>query len=171
MKIRTSQTGTTLVEALITVTIFTMLLSTAVAILLTSTESWDMNSVRAELMQEQRKAIEWMKSDLMQGGYSTITNVPADGASYTTITFRTSNGIGSGAISWSSSTIQFVLSGTNLQRVSSSTKVIALDISSLNFTRQSSTPSVVEVSLTAQKTTLRGRSVSISSSFKVDMRN
>ena len=125
-------------------------------------------------MQETRKAMEWMKLDLLQGGYSTITNVPADGTAYSTITFYTSNGINSGAISWSTNTVQFVLGGTNsdeLQRISSSTKVIAEHITTLHFTRQSSTPAVVEIALTAQKNTLKGRSVTVSSSFKVKMRN
>ena len=57
------QHGTTLVEALITVSLFTMLFGAAVAVLLSSSDSWQVNSVMAELRQELRKSVEWMKMD------------------------------------------------------------------------------------------------------------
>ena len=175
MKRMQLQSGTTLVEALITVLLFTMLFGAAVAVLLSGSDSWQVNSVMAELQQERRKAVEWMKEDLLQGGYSTITNVPADGVWYTTITFNTSAGVSGGNITWSTNTVRFLLGGsgsTELQKVSgSTTKVIAEDIHTLQFRRQSTTPSVVEVSLTAQKNTLKGATLSATTTFKVKMRN
>lgn len=189
--------GTTLVEALITVLLFTMLFGAAVAVLLSGSDSWQVNSVMAELQQERRKAVEWMKMDLQQGGYSTITNVPADGAWYTTITFYTSNGVSSGNISWSSNTVNFALSGSpNYQLIrtsGASSRVIATDIHTLQFRRLDEDddndgvldageddnsngildvrPSVVEVSITAQKNTLKGQTLTSSTTFEVKMRN
>ena len=167
--------GFTLIETLVTTSILSLLFGACLMILLSGSDSWQVNNARVQMHQELRKAADWMKEDLIEGGISTITNVPADGNSYTTITFKTSNGISGGNIVWSTDTIQFLLGGTNnneLQRKSgSTTKVLAQNIKSLQFKRQASTPSVVEISLQAEKNTFRGIVVTVNMNSKVQMRN
>ena len=161
----------TLVEVMISVAIFTILFGACFTVLLSGSDSWQVNSAEMQLQQELRKAMDWLKEDLAEGGISTITNVPADWNWYSTITFKAPSGVTSGAITWGSNTIQFVLSSNQLRRIEgATTKVIAQNISSLQFRRQASTPHLVEVSLQAQKSSIKG-TISKTLSFKVQMRN
>ncbi len=165
----------TLVEVLVSFFIFAMISGSAVTVFMSSTDLWKINNVKLELQQELRKSMDWMNIDLLQAGASTMTNVPANGTWYTTITFNTATGVTEGSTTWSSNTIQFVLGGSSsnqLQRVSgAATKVIAQDVKSLQFRRQSSTPNILEVSMQAQKSTIRGASMTMASRFKVTLRN
>ena len=167
--------GVTLVEALVTVLLFTLLFGVAVAILLSSSDSWQLNSVQAELIQERRKAVEWMKLDLQQGGYTTITDVPADGNWYNTITFYTATGVSGGNVTWSADTVNFSSSGAPLYQLrktsGAAVKVIANNIQTLQFRRLAAAPNIVYVSITAQKNTLKGQALTATTSFEVKMRN
>ena len=164
--------GFTLSEVLMAVFIFSLLSSACYTIMASGSTNWQVNRVRIELQQELKKGQNWMINELRQSGSSVITNVPADGVSYTTITFRTSTGASGGSATWSSNTIQFLLSGTQLQRVSSGvTKVLALNISSLQFRRDASTSNLVEVALQAQKKAPGSKTITASLSFKVQLRN
>ncbi len=167
--------GMTLVEVMITVLLFSVLLGACLMLFLSGSETWMTTSTQVEIQQEIRKSVDWMKQDLLQAGASTITNVPADGAWYTSITFRTANGISSGAISWSADTITFQRGGTGslqLQRVSGGqTRVLANSINTLQFRRQASSSQVVEVNVVAQKNTIKGRTISSTATFKVDLMN
>jgi|GEM_PF-1114362 len=168
--------GFTLVEALTTVLLFSIILGVCFMILLSGTDSWHVNSAKVEVQQEVRKAADWIKQELIQSGSSTITNVPADSSWYTAITFKTTTGVSGGSISWSSETIQFLLgSGATanqlIRRSGSTDKVCAQGIQTLQFRRQASTPSVVEVNVEAQKTTPKGTTLTATSNFKVKMRN
>ena len=177
MKILSKQTkgsqGFTLTEVLMAVFIFTLLSAACYTIMASSSSSWQVNRVRIELQQELRKSQGWMINELRQSGSSVVTNVPADGSTgHATITFRTSTGVSGGSATWSTDTIQFLLSGTQLQRISGgTTKVLAQDISSVQFLRQSTTPNLVEVSLQAQKKAPGSVTLSSSLNFKVEMRN
>ncbi|MBI5149864.1 MAG: prepilin-type N-terminal cleavage/methylation domain-containing protein [Candidatus Omnitrophica bacterium] len=156
--------GFTLVEAMVTVIIFTFILGICYTLLISGSDSWETNSARVELQQELRKAMDWIAQDLRQAGSASITNVPADGATYTSITFRKSAGASGGNLVWDSNTTTYSLGGTGgtqlLRQVSGQTaSVIAQDIQSLQFSRQASTANVVDVSLQAQKTTLRGKTL------------
>ena len=163
--------GFTLVEALVTVIFFSLILGACYLILLAGTDSWQVNSVKIEIQQEARKAADWIKQDLIQSGASTITNVPADGNWYTTITFKTTTGASGGNIAWSSQTTQFLLSSNQLIRRTATDKVCAKDIQALQFRRQAASPSIVTVSVQTQKNTTKGLTLTMTSNFEVKMRN
>jgi hypothetical protein len=134
-----------------------------------------MGDTQVKLEQDVRKAMEWMKNDLLEAGASKITNVPANGTWYTTITFQTSNGVSSGAIVWDSNTINYALGGTGgtqvIRTYNSGTKVLANHISSMQFRRQSASSQVLEVALTALKTTNNQRQLTQTLNFEVVLRN
>lgn len=168
--------GFTLVEALVTVMIFSIILGASYMVLLSGSDSWEVNRVRVELQQESRKAIDWMSQEMRETGSAAITNVPADGNWYTTITFSLPSGVSGGSIVWSGDTIQYVLGGTNsnqLQRVATgvATKIIASNIQTLQFRRQSTSSNIVEVSVLARKNTLKGTQIDVNLDFKIRLRN
>ena len=170
-----SARGFSLVEAIVTVVLFSIIGGACFAIFLSGADSWQVNSVKLELQQELRKAADWMRQDLWEAGVSTITNVPADGSWHTTITFRVSNGVSGGNILWSTNTIQFLLGGTNnsqLQRQSGAqTKILAQDMQTLQFRRQATTPNILEMSFAAQKRTTKGALLTQNTTFKITLRN
>ena len=164
--------GYTLVEALITVLLFSIILGACVMVLLTGTDSWQVNNTLVEVQQDLRKAEDWMKEDLVEAGTTTISGVPADGNPYYTITFKVASSISGGNIVWSTDTIQFQLSSNDLQRIQGTqTKTLAYNIQSLQFRRQASTSNIVEVSLQAQKNTPRGALITATKNFQVKIRN
>ena len=161
----------TLIEALMTVLIFSMIFGVCLMTLLSGTASWQVNSVKVELQQEIRKTVDWMSLELRQSGPSQINNA-ADGTWYNSIIFKTSAGVSGGAISWSANSITYQLSGGQFQRVSGGgSKVVAQDITALQFRRQAITPDIVEVNMTAQKKSIRKIPLSQSYSFKIQLRN
>lgn len=164
--------GFTLSEVLVAVFIFSLLGAACYGIMASGSSSWQVNRTRIELQQELRKSQDWMIHDLRQSGSGVITTVPADGNWYTSITFRTCAGASGGAITWSADTIQFALSGTQLQRTSGgTTKVLGQSISSLQIRRQAATPNLVEVALQAQKNVPSAPAITFNLSFKVQLRN
>lgn len=168
--------GFTMIEALVTALIFSFIAGGIYTTMLAGDSSWSHNSIQIELQQELRKSMNAMQNDLQQSGSSAITDVPADGTWYDSITFYKTNGVSGASISWNSDTTQFLLGGANsdqLQRIEgSTTTVIAQDISSLQIRRLSTASGIVEVSLEAEKGGLkRGGTVSDSLDFKVSLRN
>jgi prepilin-type N-terminal cleavage/methylation domain-containing protein len=167
--------GFTLVESIVTIVIFSFIAGGIYATLLAGDSSWHINSIQIELQQELRKAMSGMRDDLWQSGRAAITDVPADGAWYSTITFYKAAGVSGGKISWSSDTTQFLLGGTNmdqLQRIEDlTTKVMAQSISSLQFRRLATAPDIVEVALQAEKDTFKGGTMSDTLNFKIHLRN
>lgn len=167
--------GFSLVEVMVTLLIFTGLAAAVNAVLFVGDASWQANNVQMQLHQELRKAMDWMKDDLRQTGAAAITNVPADGNWYTTITFRMVSGVSGGKIVWASDTVQFVLGGSasnQLQRIEgSTTRVIAQNIQSLQFRRLAAASNVVEVALQAQKDTFKVGTIKSSLGFKIQLRN
>ncbi len=170
-----STSGMTLPEVMITVLLFSVLLGACLMLFLSGSNTWMDSSAQIETQQEARKAMEWMKQDLLAAGASTITNVPADGTWYSTITFRTPAGVSSGSVSWSADTITFQRGGTGsleLRRVSGgNTRTLATNISTLQFRRQSASSSTLEINIIATKNTLKGRTMSATSTFKIALRN
>lgn len=174
--------GFTLVELIVTVIIFSFILAISYMLLISGSDSWETNSTRIELQQELRKAMDWITQDLRQAGSASITDVPADGNPLPSITFRKSAGASGGNLVWDSNTTSFFLGGTDgtqLQRQVGvqTASVIAQNIQSAQFSRQASTPNVVDVSLQAQKTTLRGKTltgktpIQASLNLKIYLRN
>lgn len=165
-------TGFTLVEALVTVVIFSIISGACLMIFLSGSDTWQTNDVQVELQQELRKAMEWIKGDLLEAGSTTVVNVPVNGTWYTTITFRKSAGVSGGNISWSN-TLQYLVGGSGVQLLrrpsGGSDRIIAQDIQSVQFRR--TTTNLVEVSLQAQKNTVKGRPLSDQLNFTVKLRN
>lgn len=174
-----NQSGVTLVEALVTVIIFTVILGACYMLLISGTDAWEANDTKMQLQQDLRKALGWISEDLRQSGTGVISDVPADGTPYSSITFNKVSGVSGGAIVWDTSAVAYSLSGTDLERqVGSQTPtVIAQNVSSLAFQRSSSTPKIVEVSIAAQEQTTRGKSmtgkayIQASEDFKIYLRN
>lgn len=165
------QQGFTMVEALITVALFTVLFGACVSILLAGNESWQVNKTKLQLNDEVRKAGSWIENELVQSGQSTITNVPADNTWYNTITFKTVTGVSSGSVTWSANTINYALSSNKLIRTSGgTTKTIAQNIQTLQFRRLSTATTLIEVSIVGQATTPRGTAVSTTDSIKIYLR-
>ena len=166
-----SNTGFTLVEALVSTAIFTLLFGACVITLLTGQNSWEINTKKTELQDEVRKAESWIENELIQGGQSTITDVPSDSTWYNTITFKTVTGVSSGSVTWSANTINYALSSNRFIRTSGgTTKTVAQNIQTMQFRRLSTAPSLVEVSITGQKTTPRGTVVTAADTLKIYLR-
>ena len=170
-----SSLGFTFVETLMAIFIFSVIMTASYVTLLSGTFSWQINNTEIELQQELRKAVDWMAEDLRQAGTSSITNVPADGVWYATITFKISAGVNNGNILWAGSSTQYLLGGTGstqLQRkIGSQTQVIAQNIASLQIRREAGTPKIVEVALRAEKRTPEGHLIQVSSNFNSRLRN
>jgi prepilin-type N-terminal cleavage/methylation domain-containing protein len=174
--------GMTMAEVLISAIIFSVVLAACYALLIAGSDSWETNEAKIELQQELRKAVDWIAQDLRQAGSVSITNVPADGAWYTLITFRKASGVSGGSVVWDTDATKYSLGGTDsaqLQRqVGSQTpRVIAQNFQSLQFRRQSASADVVDVAMQAQKKTPRGKNLTGKAaiqedlSFKVHVRN
>lgn len=167
--------GITLIEMVVIFSIFLILIGALLTVLATSRTSWQVGSARIDLQQELRKSMDWIAKELRQGGSSTISDVPADGAWYSNITFRTPEDVIDGHIIWASDDIQYVLGDSDgrqlLRKEGSEERVLANDIFSFQIRRNPSTPAIVEVALEAQKRTLRGVQVTRGAQFKIKLRN
>ena len=175
--------GYTLIEVLVTVVIFAVLTAAINAVLLVGESSWQTNSVRTELVQEVRKAVAKMENDLRQTGPSALYDkLPtADGTEYESIKFQRAIGVQNGNIKWNQTSplnpiyTEFKLDegdSNQLQRIEGSvTEVVAQNIQTLEFSRQAATPDIIEVILETQKDTVKGRTIAVNFSFKVQMRN
>jgi Tfp pilus assembly protein PilW len=171
---RRQNQGVTLAEALFAVIFYILVITGCFVAFQVGSSSWQTNSTQVEIQQELRKAMDWLIEDLRQSGGSTVTDVLADGTWKTTLTFKKSAGGGSGSNSWSA-TLQYSLGGSDgnqlLRNDSSTSQVIAQNIQSFQARRQASTPDIVEITLQGQKNTANGRTITISSQCKVEMRN
>ena len=167
--------GISLVEALVTVVIFSFIAGGIYATVVVGQDSWEHNKVSTELHQGLRAGMEWMKYDLQQAGSSSISNVPADDAWKTSISFKKPTGVSNGMIIWDTNATQFVKGGSNndqLQRIyNGTTKVLANNISSLQFRRQSSSSNILEVQIVVQKQTATRHTIQDQLNFEVKLRN
>jgi len=167
--------GFTLVETMMSTLIFLFLITAIYAIASISQKYWDVNKAKNELHQELRKAMDNMINDLRQAGPASITDVPADGNEYPTITFKIPTGVTGGSLTWSTDSIQFVLAGPlseQLHRIEGSdTKILALNVENVDFRRQASSPNILEVSLLGEKDTDKGLTVNYNLDFEVQLRN
>ncbi len=164
--------GFTLVEAMVTILLFTVLFGATLMILLTGTDAWEINDAQVELQQELRKAMEWMKEDLRQAGKGSIINVPVDGNWYPSATFNVASGAVGGKIVWSSDTIQYATVGEQLQRTEGTqNRVVAQRIQSCQFRRQVGNSDVIKILLLVSKDTFTGQTLTDGLSFEVQLRN
>lgn len=167
--------GFTLIESIITLVIFLILIGAIFTLLTIGRTSWQIGDVHIELQQNLRKGMDWISEELRQGGASTISNVPADGSWYNTITFRKPADVTDGNIVWETEEIQYLLGGLNgrqlLQKVGDEQRVLANNILSFQVRRSPSTPSIVEVSLQSEKRTTRGHLIELNLNFQIKLRN
>jgi prepilin-type N-terminal cleavage/methylation domain-containing protein len=167
-----SRQGFSLMETMVTMLIFSFVAGALYAAAAIGEVSWQANKVRVEVSQELRKAMGWMEYELQQAGDSSIVDVPADGAWYTTMTFKIPDGVENGDIHWGENTIQFILSGTDLHRIEAGTdKTLAQNIVSLQFRRQAASANILEVALQSQKNTVKGETLTADLNFEVQLRN
>lgn len=171
--------GFSLVEVMVTILIFSLIFA-AVFMLLTGGEaSWYTGDVQIELNQEIRKALLTVNKELRQTASSVISDVPADGDYYTSITFRIPEDIDGdgdvisaiGTIEWSDN-INYSLNANNqiIRSVSGTPQaVLANNISELTFTRPN--PRVVQIYIKARKSTLTGRNLEAEITSSLKLRN
>lgn len=167
--------GLTLVEIIITLFILLLLIGAILTVLTTGRISWQIGDVRIELQQELRKGMDWITEELRQGGSSTISDVPADGSWYDTITFRKPEGVIDGNIVWEDEEIQYLLGGLNgrqlLRKVGDEERVLANNILSFQVRRKPLTPDIVEIALQSEKRTIRGHLIELDLNFQLKLRN
>ncbi len=165
--------GITLPEILTVTILFSIICGAFYLTLMQGTTSWQVTSARTELQQNLRIAASWMTRDLRQSGTAVISDVDADGSPNSTITFKIVNGVSSGNIVWSTTTLNYALNNNVLERTiqGSSPAPITQNIKALSISRQSATPNIVEVTLTGEKTTVKGHTLELALDFNVKVRN
>ena len=170
--------GFSMVELIMVVFVFSVLVTISYVTLLSGASSWQATSETTELNQELRKGMEWMMTDLLQAGASTVTDVPADDNWYNAITFKipSAAGVSGGTIEWASSTTNYALASSGsisqLKRtVGGQQKIIGQYITSLQIRRQSTSPEIVDVILGAQKNTPKTGLIDGTLSFSAKLRN
>lgn len=172
MNMKLDNRGVSMIETLVVVLIFTIISGGLISVMTVGDKSWQVNRVKIELQQELRKSMDAMVNDLRQSGGASIVNVPTDGNWYSTITFRKPAGVSAGSIAWDNTTIQFLTSNGQLQRVyGANTKIVSQDISSMQFRRFSAAADTLEVALQAQKNTNKGVPIVYDLDFNIQIRN
>lgn len=175
MQSLTNQSGTSLIETLVSVVIFLMIMTGFYSVATVGDNSFQVNRVQIELQQEMRKSMEAMMNDFRMAGPASVVDVPADGNWYTSITFRKPVGIVAGSINWDSNTVEFLRGGPGseqLQRIyNGSTKVVSQYVTSLQFRRLTTDPDKLEVVMQAQRNSTKGIPVTYNLSFDVQLRN
>lgn len=169
--------GFTLLEIIIVLFLFSIIFAGIFSVLATGRNSWNAGESQIGVQQACRNGLDSMVKELRQASASTIADVPANGASYSSITFQIPASIGAGGITWSNS-IQYSRGGLNgmqlLRTQSGNQRVLANNISALSFSRLAAEPNVVNVSITAQKNTFPGFTATqstITFNSKVRLRN
>lgn len=171
-----SRQGFSLVEAMVTVAIFSFIMAGIYSITSVGENAWLTNNVRIELQQDLRKGMESMINDLRETNPSILDPfVPADGKAYDSITFQVPSGVSAGSIAWDATTIQFAKGGVGskqlLRTSGATTKVLTQNLQLLEFRRQLATPDILEVSMQAQKNTPHGISITHNLDFNIQLRN
>ena len=171
-----NQSGTSLIEIMMTVFIFSIVAGGIYSIILVSDASWETNDRSIEMQQEHRKAVEWMKDELRQAGTASIFNIPADGNWHNdNISFKKAEGVSGGNVNWGANAIQFLRGGTNNQQLlriqGGNTKVLANNILVVRFKRLASNPELLEVRMEADGQTSDGQWVGFDNNFNVQLRN
>lgn len=174
--------GFTLIELMVVVAIMTIVISSLFGVLTVARQAWSIGSMRVELQQEIRKAIDTITKELRQTGISTIIGVPADGNLYTSIIFQIPDDIDAdgdiidagGSIEWGAP-ITYAMGGLANEQIlrtsGGSTKVVSNKVSSLQFRRLVASPKIVEISLQAQDNTIEGRLVQVAMHSEGTLRN
>ena len=165
--------GFSLLEMLMAAAIFSIVCVVIFGVNQIGLNSWDQISVQSNLAGEARMGIERMTKELRTSKLSNI-----DSSSPTQLRFKIPTAVNSstGAISSWSNWIRYSRGGVNgnqLLRMDEGTNVatvVANEVTAVQFTANSN-PSTISISLTTQKTTTNGRTIPITLSGTVELRN
>lgn len=172
--------GFSLIEALITLVIFSLIFIAMFSIMNQGLKTWHIADINIEVQQDARRAVMAMERQLHQTRTSQIAQ-PANGTYYTTLSFKLpqdTDGDGdlinsTGNIEWSNF-ITYSRNGSNqLIRTNSdgSISVLAQNITNLQFRRYSGNPKVIEITITARKATAADKSSQVNIISLVKVRN
>ena len=172
--------GFSLVEVLITVFIFSLIFMASFAVLSAGKGSWYTGDVEVEISQGIRKSLLTMNRQLRQSRSSVISTVLPNGSYYNNITFKIPQDLDSdgdvinatGSMEWSAN-ITYSLNANNqiIRTFSGNTTILGNNISDLRFRRPAGSPDIVQVYITAQKSTVLGRTLTSSIMSSIKMRN
>ena len=164
--------GFSLLELMVVVLLTSVVMSAIFMVMSSGRSTWFEADAQVTVQQELRKALRAMKRDLTMSG-PTQVSVEDDGAVDTSISFNVSLGaLGSGAVNWSTTPINFSLSSGQLIRTQgANTKVLANNISSLTFLRSGASPRMLRFNTTVTKFTKANRNISVSQEASVYLRN
>lgn len=159
MKIKYNKIGFTLVEIMLVSVLLAIMLGSIYTVLNTGRLSMSAGETQLTIQQESRRGLNAMIKELRQTSPSNITDVPADGLEYNSITFQIPSNISVNGTAWSSS-IQYSLGGLNgaqlISTQSGSQRVLANYITSVIFTRDAMAADLLSVQVTARKNTFSG---------------
>lgn len=178
----------TLVELIVSIAIFAMVALGLIIVLNYTRGSIEIFQTTSSLEEEIQNALNVMTNELRQTRAAKITAGPvnADGLWYNSISFAIPYDIDSdadiinatGAMEWSDQnpqnwTVSYAFSGTQLRRTAGDNRnpILANNITSVSFRRQIATPGLIDVSVSGQMTTYLNRTVQISITDSVEMRN
>lgn len=176
--------GFTLTEVLVTLMIFSFLISAIASVMFVGNSIWQSNSVEVELQQDLRQAMLWMRNDMQQTGAASLdASIPIniepdpgtypdpnddpayDWTTYTSFSFQKVIGVDERSPDWSPDTTLFTRESdsgdpdyNDLERTvgAGNPQLIAENISQLQVRRLYDSSDVVEIALEAQKSTLSG---------------
>ena len=169
--------GFTLVEIIIVAFLFLIISAAIFSVLATGRNSFSAGESQMSVQQACRNSLDAMVKELRQAAALTISDVPANGTNYATITFQIPVSISATGPTWSAN-IQYSLGGLNgkqlIKTQSGNQKILGNNISTVNFSRSAANPNVVNISVTAQKNTFSGftaRQSAITLTSQVRLRN
>ncbi len=151
--------GLSLTEIIVVIFLFSIMLAAIFTVLATARNSWKSGGSRLGVQQEARRGLNSLAKELRQARLSTITGVPNDGTTYSSINFQIPDSISAGGTTWST-IIQYSIGGLNntqlLRTQDGNQRVLTNNVSSLGFSRSASMPDVLNISITVQKNTFPG---------------
>ncbi len=147
-----------MVEAVLSLSFFGIVLGVSFMLCHVGWDSWLTNSARVNMAENLRRVESWMKIDLNQSGAVTLTDVPADGTWYHTITFKRADSIVDGAIVWGD-TMSYALGGSDGHRLirtkGSVSNPVSQNIVGFDVRREVASPNIVQVHVTTREKTGR----------------
>ena len=171
---RRCRKGLSLVEIITVLCILSGLLVSAHLILSMGSKFYDLVDARIKLQQELKIVSHLIIDDLRMTGASSILDVPLDGNWHNEITFRVSDGVSNGTVTWGDPPIQYTLDVLNpdkLQRIEGDNKmIIAQNVQLLQFRRKVQSPDRIEVEVQLSEA-LIGADINEGLSFEIRLRN
>ncbi len=162
--------GFTLFEMMVSVAIFSIITMLVGMILQGGEEQVQLAGLKMNLQESTRESLYQMGLEIRESSPSRI----AIGSGGSALTFQIpANVSNSGVITWSNPiTYQRGGNGTQLVRISGGqTTILANDIQNVTFSTSSGSPSSIIFAVTAQRTMINGRVLSVASTGEARLRN